>query len=213
MEGRETGPKRLAEMMLELQAMGCHNINFVTPSHVVPQILEALPIAVEAGLQLPIVYNTSAYDELDTLKLLDGVVDIYMPDFKIWDEANASTYLTAEDYPVIARAAIREMHRQVGDLKMDERGIAKCGVLIRHLVMPDAVANTRAIMQFLVEEVSPDTFVNMMAQYRPSGEVSSTQFQVLNRRPTRGEFNTAVEDAKEVGIWRFDERRSWIFLG
>ncbi len=205
--GVETSPKRLAEMMLELQVSGCHNVNFVTPSHVAPQILEALILAVEAGLRLPLVYNTSAYDSLETLRLLDGIVDIYMPDFKIWDAQSARKYLTAKNYPEVAKAALKEMHRQVGALKMDERGLAKRGVLVRHLVMPGNVASTGEIMRFLAEEVSPDTFVNMMAQYRPSGKVTGEKYAQINRRITNEEFAEAVRLAKEAGIWRFDERR------
>src|SRR5512139_904044 len=160
--GVETPPERLAEMMLELQGAGCHNINLVTPSHVVPQILEALARATEGGLRLPIVYNTSAYDSVESLRRLDGVVDIYMPDFKIWDPGMSTKYLAARDYPEVARRAIKEMHRQVGELKIDEQGLAKRGVLVRHLVMPGGVAGTREIMKFIVREISLHTYVNVM---------------------------------------------------
>jgi putative pyruvate formate lyase activating enzyme len=204
--GDETRPERLAEMMLELQALGCHNINFVTPEHVVPQILEALVIAVEDGLRLPIVYNTSAYDSMDSLHQMDGVVDIYMPDFKIWDARLALKYLLARDYPEAARRAIREMHRQVGELKMDEHGLAKRGVLVRHLVMPGGVAGTREIMKFLAREVSPHTYVNVMAQYHPAWKVSSEKFGEINRRLTPREYAAAVAAAQEAGLYRFDER-------
>ncbi len=142
-EGNVTPPERLAAMMLELQARGCHNINFVTPEHVVPQILEALPLAIRGGLRLPIVYNTSAYDSLESLRWMDGIVDIYMPDFKVWDSAVAKRYLKAPDYPEAARAAVREMHRQVGSLVMDEHGLAQRGLLVRHLVMPGMLEETR----------------------------------------------------------------------
>ncbi|MBM2849674.1 MAG: hypothetical protein HW418_2616 [Anaerolineales bacterium] len=205
--GEETRPERLAEMMLELQALGCHNINFVTPEHVVPQILEALPAAVEGGLRLPIVYNTSAYDSLESLHHMDGVVDIYMPDFKIWDGRLALKYLLAKDYPEAARRAIKEMHRQVGELKMDEHGLARRGVLVRHLVMPGGVAGTRDIMRFLAREVSPHTYVNMMAQYYPAGRVTPEKFGEINRRITRQEITSAVAAAQEAGLYRFDERR------
>ncbi|MBF8283769.1 MAG: hypothetical protein HW378_2684, partial [Anaerolineales bacterium] len=205
--GDETQPERLAEMMLELQALGCHNINFVTPEHVVPQILEALPAAVEGGLRLPIVYNTSAYDSLESLHHMDGVVDIYMPDFKIWDGRLALKYLLAKDYPEAARRAIKEMHRQVGELKMDEHGLARRGVLVRHLVMPGGVAGTRDIMRFLAREVSPHTYVNMMAQYYPAGRVTPEKFGEINRRITRQEITSAVAAAQEAGLYRFDERR------
>ncbi|GMR11682.1 MAG: radical SAM protein [Anaerolineae bacterium] len=207
-EGEETGPEQLAEMMLELQAMGCHNINFVTPEHVVPEILEALPLAVEGGLQLPLVYNTSAYDSMDSLGLLDGIVDIYMPDFKLWDERLSLRYLLAKDYASAAGRAIREMHRQVGPLKLDENGVAKRGVLVRHLVMPGKIAGTEHIMRFLAEEVSPDTYVNVMEQYRPAGRVGSEKFEEINRRVTGNEFQLALDQAQAAGLWRFDERRS-----
>ncbi len=205
--GVETRPDRLAEMMLELQLMGCHNINFVTPEHVVPQVLEALVLAVETGLRLPIVYNTSAYDSIDSLKLMDGIVDIYMPDFKIWDNEKSLTYLKAKDYPKSTRRAIKEMHRQVGVLKMDEKGIAKRGVLIRHLVMPDNAAGTQKIMEWLAEKCSPDTYVNIMAQYRPAGKVNRNKYQEINRRVRTHEMEEAYKVAKDAGLWRFDERK------
>jgi putative pyruvate formate lyase activating enzyme len=207
-EGEETRPEQLAEMMLELQAMGCHNINFVTPEHIVPQILEALPMAVGGGLRLPLVYNTSAYDSTDSLRLLDGIVDIYMPDFKFWDERLSLRYLLAKDYPEAARRAIRTMHRQVGALKFDERGLARRGVLVRHLVMPGGMAGTSEIMRFLAEEVSEDTYVNIMEQYYPAGRVNSEKFEEINRRVSGNEYKSALDQAKEAGLWRFDERRS-----
>jgi putative pyruvate formate lyase activating enzyme len=205
--GEETRPERLAEMMLELQDEGCHNVNFVTPEHVVPQILEALPLAVEGGLRLPIVYNTSAYDSMDSLRQMDGVVDIYMPDFKIWDSRTALKYLLAKDYPEAARRAIKEMHRQVGDLKIDEHGLAKRGVLVRHLVMPGAVGGTREIMGFLAREVSPHTYVNIMTQYYPAGKVSREKYPEINRGITRQEHADAIAAAQEAGLYRFDQRR------
>jgi putative pyruvate formate lyase activating enzyme len=204
--GHEAGPERLAEMMLELQAIGCHNINWVTPEHVVPQVLEALVLAAEAGLRLPIVYNTSAYDSLDSLALLDGVVDIYMPDFKIWDESASLMYLAAKDYPASARAAIGEMHRQVGPLTFDERGLARRGVLVRHLVMPGGVAGSAQIFRFLSDEISPDTYVNIMAQYYPAGKVGGGRYAEIDRRITAQEFEAAMHAARQAGLWRFDER-------
>ncbi|HIP70290.1 MAG TPA: radical SAM protein, partial [Anaerolineae bacterium] len=198
--GAEATPLRLAEMMLELQEMGCHNINFVTPEHVVPQILEALPIAVEAGLRLPLVYNTSAYDSLESLHLLDGIVDIYMPDFKMWDKKLSLRYLKAKDYPAAAREALREMHRQVGVLKLDERGLARRGVLVRHLVMPGDVAGTAAIMRFLAEELSPDTYVNIMDQYYPAAKVTNGRYPEINRRITRLEYEQALQAVREAGL-------------
>ncbi|NUQ85486.1 MAG: radical SAM protein [Anaerolineales bacterium] len=206
--GEEARPERLAKMMLELQAMGCHNINFVTPEHVVPQILEAFLLAIEGGLRLPIVYNTSAYDSMESLRQMDGVVDIYMPDFKIWDSRMALKYLLAKDYPEAARRAIKEMHRQVGELKMDENGLAKRGVLVRHLVMPGAVAGTREIMKFLAREVSPHTYINVMRQYYPAGKVSREKFPEINRGITTQEYADALAAARKAGLYRFDERRA-----
>lgn len=205
--GDETKPGRLAEMMLELQARGCHNINFVTPEHVVPQILESLPAAVEGGLRIPLVYNTSAYDSMDSLGLLDGIVDIYMPDFKFWDERLALRYLLAKDYARAARRAVREMHRQVGALKFDERGLAVRGVLVRHLVMPGRIAGTDEIMRFLAEELSEDTYVNVMDQYHPAGRVNLGTFEEINRRVSGREFKAALDQAQRAGLWRLDERK------
>jgi putative pyruvate formate lyase activating enzyme len=207
--GAEVSSEQLAVMMLELQHLGCHNINFVTPEHVVPQVLEALLVAVEAGLRLPIVYNTSAYDSLESLRWLDGVIDIYMPDFKLWDERLSLRYLKARDYPAAARAALKEMHRQVGVLKMDKNGLAKRGVLVRHLVMPADAAGTEAIMRFLAEELSPDTYVNIMAQYHPAGKVRGGKYAEIDRRPTGREMDQAYAAARAAGLWRFDERRSF----
>jgi len=205
--GHEVSPERMAQMMLELQQMGCHNINFVTPEHVVPQLLEGLLIAVEQGLRLPIVYNTSAYDALESLYLMDGVVDIYMPDFKFWDEQLSSRFLKAKDYPQAARQALKEMHRQVGVLKMDEKGLARRGVLVRHLVMPDDLAGTGQIMRFLAEELSPDTYVNIMGQYHPAGKVSGKKYEEINQRTTGREVQQAIQQAEQVDLWRFDQRR------
>jgi putative pyruvate formate lyase activating enzyme len=204
--GRAVSAQRLAGMMLELQEIGCHNINFVTPSHVVPQILEALLIAVERGLRLPLVYNTGGYDSVETIKLLDGIVDIYMPDFKFWTREKAKRYLRVEDYPDVAKVAIKEMHRQVGDLVFDENGIALRGLLVRHLVMPGCVEETRQIARFLAEEVSRHTFINIMAQYYPAGLVNGRSYPEINRRITRREYEEAVKAASEAGLYRFDER-------
>jgi len=208
--GQEVGPEELARMMLTLQAKGCHNINLVTPEHVVPQVLEALPLAIEGGLRLPIVYNTSAYDSLDSLRLMDGVVDIYMPDFKFWDPDMAQRYVKARDYPETARAAIKEMHRQVGPLVFDRYGLARRGVLVRHLVMPGGIAGTEAIMRFLATEVSPDTYVNIMAQYYPAGKVSAESYPEINRMVTPREYEEAVRMAHEAGLHRLDERRALV---
>ena len=205
--GEEVSPQQLAAMMLELQAQGCHNINFVTPEHVVPQLLEALPHAIAGGLRLPLVYNTSAFDSVQSLRHLDGIVDIYMPDFKYWREDKAKTYLKSPKYPATARAAVREMHRQVGDLQLDEGGMARRGVLVRHLVMPEALEETAAIMGFLAREVSADTYVNIMGQYSPQGKVNERKYGEINRRPESRELMRAYEVAVEAGLHRFDMRR------
>jgi putative pyruvate formate lyase activating enzyme len=204
-EGVEVGASDLAQMMLTLQRRGCHNINFVTPTHMVPQILEALQEAIEGGLKVPLVYNCGGYEELDTLRLLDGVFDIYMPDFKFYDSEVSTRFCSAPDYFEKACAAVKEMHRQVGDLALDEERIAQSGLLIRHLVMPEGLAGTREIMRFLANEVSKDTYVNVMSQYRPCGEAHS--FPELRRPITAGEFRDAVSIAQEEGIHRLDERR------
>ncbi len=204
--GVKAGPERLAEMMLELQNRGCHNINWVTPEHVVPQLLEALPYAVEGGLKLPIVYNTSAFDAQESLRLLDGIVDIYMPDFKYWSPQKAKRYLKTEKYPAAARAAIREMHRQVGSLAIDEQGLARRGLLVRHLVMPGALDETAGIMHFLAHEVSAHTYVNILGQYFPAGKVNAEMFPEINRRITEKELATAYSLARQAGLYRFDQR-------
>jgi len=204
--GEVTTPGRLAAMMLELQAGGCHNVNFVTPEHVVPQILETLPLAIEGGLRLPLVYNTSAYDSLDSLRLIDGVVDIYMPDFKLWTREAARRYLKRADYPDVARETIREMHRQVGDLVLDERGLARRGVLLRHLVMPGMLDETEAILRFVAAELGTDCYVNLMAQYYPSGRVGRDgEFPELDRHVFREEYTDALDLAGELGL-RLDPR-------
>ncbi|MBE3597309.1 MAG: radical SAM protein [Limnochordaceae bacterium] len=205
-EGAELTAEELAALMLRLQAAGCHNINLVTPEHVVPQVLEALVIAVRGGLRLPLVYNTSAYDSMESLALLDGVVDIYMPDFKVWDPAVSRRLLKAPDYPEVARRTVKEMHRQVGPLVIDEHGLARRGVLLRHLVMPGGLAGTAEIMQWVARELSPDTYVNLMAQYYPAGRVLAEPraFPELARRITRAEYEAALAAARAAGLWRFD---------
>jgi putative pyruvate formate lyase activating enzyme len=189
-------------MMLRLQDQGCHNINFVTPEHVVPQILEALLLAAERGLRLPLVYNTSAYDSLDSLALMDGIVDIYMPDFKFWDPVQARRYAKAPDYPEVARRAIKEMHRQVGPLVTDDNGVALRGVLLRHLVMPGGTAGTKQIMQWLASELGRETYVNLMDQYHPACRVSATEYPEINRRVTRSEFQEAIAAFHAAGLSR-----------
>jgi putative pyruvate formate lyase activating enzyme len=198
--GREVTAEELAGQMLGLQDQGCHNINFVTPSHVVPQILEALVLAAERGLRLPLVYNTGGYDRLETLRWLDGVVDIYMPDFKFWKPETAREFANSQDYPDVARAAIKEMHRQVGDLVLDDRGLARRGLLVRHLVMPGGLDETREILRFLARKVSPETFVNVMPQYRPEGLAS--RFLAIARPLEGSEFQAAMVIAREEGLRR-----------
>jgi putative pyruvate formate lyase activating enzyme len=201
-------PHELARMMLLLQARGCHNINFVTPEHVVPQIVEALPHAIEGGLRVPLVYNTSAYDSAASLELMEGLVDVYMPDFKFWDGPTSKRLMAAEDYPAVARERIREMHRQVGELVFDEDGLALRGVLVRHLVMPGGLAGTRDVMAFLAREVSVHTYVNVMSQYHPAGRVlrKPELYADVNRRVTPREVGEAVALAREAGLYRLDAR-------
>ncbi len=196
-EGEEKSPEELAHIMLYLQEAGCHNINLVTPSHVVPQILEALLIAVEKGLKIPIVYNTSSYDSIETLKLLEGIVDIYLADFKYWKEKEGKTYSKVKDYPSVAKDAIKEMYRQVGDLKTDERGIAYKGLLIRHLILPDMGESTEKILD-CVKDLSPNTAVNIMDQYRPF--YKAYKYKEINRRIRYDEYQRAILTAKKKGL-------------
>ncbi len=202
--GVEVTAAELAGMMLDLQRVGCHNVNFVTPEHVVPQILEALSLAVEGGLRLPIVYNTSAYDSTESLAWMDGVVDIYMPDFKLWEKESALRYLKAKDYPEVARRVLAEMHGQVGPLQIDESGLARRGVLVRHLVMPGLLEETAAIFRFLCEELSPETYVNVMGQYRP--EFQTAKYPEIHRRPSSDEMRAARRLFREAGLHRIDDR-------
>jgi putative pyruvate formate lyase activating enzyme len=204
-EGMEVDEKELAGMMLELQQRGCHNINLVTPTHVVPQILEALLVAVDNGLSIPLVYNTSGYDRVSTLKLLRGIVDIYMPDFKFWDEQWAKTYCNAPDYREVAALALKETHSQVGDLIMDSNGIAERGLLVRHLVMPQGVSGTRQVMEFIAKEISPHTYVNVMDQYRPRG--TAYQDEYINRSISAKEYSEALKWARDAGLHRLDQRQ------
>lgn len=203
MEGQEEDANQIGRHMLDLQQMGCHNINFVTPSHVVPQLIEAIHWAAENGLNVPIVFNTGGYDKVETLRLLEGVVDIYMPDLKFMDSKVSKELMDAPDYPDVVLAAIREMHRQVGDLEMSAEGIASRGLLVRHLVMPDDLASTRQAMRFLAG-LSANTYVNIMNQYRPCG--SAVRMPKVNRSVTRQEYTQALEIAQEEGINRLDER-------
>jgi putative pyruvate formate lyase activating enzyme len=209
--GDEMRARQIADVMLHLQGVGCHNINFVTPEHVVPQVVEALAEAIDRGLHLPVVYNTSAYDDVDSLRLLDGLIDIYMPDFKVWTRASGKRYLAAADYPDRARAAIKEMHRQVGDLRFSPEGLARRGLLVRHLVMPGLADETGAIFEWLANDISPDTFVNVMDQYRPANRVGrrtragAPRFAEIDRAPSRAEIAAAYGAAKNAGLHRFDK--------
>jgi putative pyruvate formate lyase activating enzyme len=206
LRGERAPRERLAAMMLELQAIGCHNINWVTPEHVVPQILEALPLAVDGGLRLPIVYNTSAYDSLDSLRLMEGVVDVYMPDLKLLTGEHARRYLKRADYGDVARVTISEMHRQVGDLVLDERGLARRGLILRHLVMPGLLDETEAILRWVAEELGTGAYVNLMAQYYVSGKVGQDgQYLEIARGIRRDEYEQALALACELGL-RLDPR-------
>ena len=201
-EGKEISIEELSRMMVAMQALGCHNINFVSPTHYAPQILAALPEAIGLGLSVPLVYNTGGYDSLEMLELLDGIFDIYMPDFKYSDGEVAEEYSQAGDYPVVAKQAITEMARQVGDLELDERGIALRGLLIRHLVLPNGLAGTQEVMRFLAQNISRNTYVNIMAQYYPRGDIPLGS--PLYRRISKLEYLQAVEIAKKEGITRLD---------
>ena len=203
-EGREVAPAAIADMMLRLQEDGCHNINFVSPSHVVAQIIAAVAIAAKNELRLPLVYNTGGYDSIEALQLLDGVVDIYMPDLKYGDSSRAHQYSKVRDYVAANRRAVQEMHRQVGDLVIDKRGIAQRGLLVRHLVLPDDIAGTEAVLEFLAAEVSPNTYVNLMDQYRPC--YRADEYPELDRQITRGEYEAALASARRHGITRLDHR-------
>ena len=201
-EGEEIPFSYLSKILLRLQNLGCHNINFVSPTHFVPQILRALPEAIKGGLSVPLVYNTGGYDSPGTLSLLDGVIDIYMPDFKYTDKKIAKEYSLAEDYPEIIKAALRIMHKQVGDLILDENGIAHQGLLVRHLVLPGGLAGTGKAMRFLASEISPNTYVNIMAQYYPCGDIPIGS--PLYRRITEKEYQNALDEAKQAGLYRLD---------
>jgi putative pyruvate formate lyase activating enzyme len=209
---RETGPEidieELAAIMLELQAVGCHNINLVSPSHVVPQILAGVLIAAKAGLTIPLVYNTGGYDSVETLKLLDGVVDIYMPDMKYGSAQIGRHYSKIREYPRINQAAVKEMHRQVGDLILDESGVAQRGLLVRHLVLPNNLAGTGKIANFLATEISTNTYINVMDQYHPA--FNARQYPKVDRRITNQEYEDALATVKQAGLQRLDQRnRFW----
>lgn len=203
--GIEVDAEQVAAMMIRLQEAGCHNINFVTPSHVVPQILDAVHLAAAAGLSIPLVYNSGGYDRVSTLRLLSGVFDIFMPDFKFWDSHIAEATCGAPDYPEVVRRALKEMHRQVGDLVLDPDGIAQRGVLIRHLVLPHGLAGSRDVLRFICREISPNSYVNIMPQYRPCGRAG--EIPQLSGALSDRDFKDALQAAADEGITRIDQRR------
>lgn len=201
-EGNEISFEKLAHIMLELQDMGCHNINLVTPTHQMPMILHAIAIASEKGLNLPIVYNCGGYESLEAIKILDGIIDIYMPDFKYSDSQMALKYSKTKDYPEKAKIAIKEMHRQVGDLIIDKRGIALRGLLIRHLVLPEGIAGTKEVVRFIAEDISKNTYINIMDQYYPC--YKAFEHPPLDRRITTKEYSEAIKMAIDAGLKRID---------
>jgi len=203
-EGVTVTDEQLGSLMADLQAQGCHNINFVTPSHVVPQILAALPAAIDYGLDIPLVYNSSGYDTVETLELLDGIIDIYMPDFKFWKETSSNEYCDAPDYPETARNATQEMFRQVGDLVIEETGLAERGMLFRHLVMPDGLDESKEILSFIASQISANSYVNVMDQYRPCGKAHD--HPPIHRALSGAEHQAALQAAKEAGLERLDSR-------
>jgi len=196
-KGKEVSIEELSEMMLGLQAQGCHNVNFVTPSHFMPQILEAVFLAKEKGLNVPLVYNCGGYESLEALKILDGVIDIYMPDMKYSDSEISKKYSFAPDYFEVSKKAAKEMYRQAGDLKI-EKGVAKKGLLIRHLVLPDNLAGSEKVFDFIVKKLSSDTYVNIMAQYYPCH--LAKKFQKITRRITHKEYTDTLKLAKKIGL-------------
>jgi putative pyruvate formate lyase activating enzyme len=203
---RGSTPREIAAMMLSLQVQGCHNINFVTPEHVAPQVVEAVSEAAVLGLRLPIVYNTSAYDSLESVASLDRIVDIYMPDFKYWSSERSKIYMKAVDYPEAARASIQAMHAQVGPLVLDDDGLARRGLLVRHLVMPGCLGETRAILEWIASTLGHDTYVNLMDQYHPAGKKTNSAYPEINRPVTAAEFAEARQIARDLGL-RLDVRR------
>jgi putative pyruvate formate lyase activating enzyme len=199
-QGEAVTSQQMALYMVALQQRGCHNINVVTPTHYVPQIIAALPYAIDLGLRIPLVYNCGGYESLEVIKLLDGIIDIYMPDVKWSNSAVAEKYAQAPDYPAVVKEVLKEMHRQVGDLHISKEGVAERGLLIRHLVMPEGVAGTRELMHYIATEISPHSYVNIMSQYRP--EYRAGEFPELNRRITHEEYREAIACAKAEGLYR-----------
>ncbi|HEV2258741.1 MAG TPA: hypothetical protein VGS06_36945 [Streptosporangiaceae bacterium] len=207
--GDPVHPGRLAAMMLELQDRGCHNINLVTPEWVVPQILQALPAAVGGGLRLPIVYSTSCYDSLGSLALMDGIVDIYLPGLKVWTPERARRYLRMPGYPQVAAAAVTQMNRQVGPLRFGPDGLARRGLLVRHLVMPGMLEETEAILRFVAAELGTGTYVDLMAQYHPAGLAGTGKrdgYREIDRQLARDEYERAARFAGELGLTGLDRR-------
>jgi putative pyruvate formate lyase activating enzyme len=204
-EGEEVSEETLAKVMLILKVWGCHNINLVTPTHQIPFIVKAIKIAAESGLDLPIVYNCGGYESVETLQLLEGIIDIYMPDIKYMDEKVALRLSKVKNYPEVVKLAVKEMHRQVGDLVI-ENGIAKRGLIIRHLVLPEDLSQTEEVIKFVAQEISPNTYFNLMDQYRPCGE--AWKYPPLDRKITKEEWNRALELAKKYGLKRLDDRRA-----
>jgi len=204
LSGEEISTRELASMMLELQGIGCHNINLVSPSHVVPQVAEAILLAAADGLTLPIVYNSGGYDAIPTLQLLEGIIDIYMPDMKYSDENAGRDLSGIPSYPMVNQSAVLEMHRQVGDLKISANGVAERGLLIRHLVLPNGFAGSQEILRFIAEQVSTDTYLNIMDQYRPAYQ--AYRKKDMNRRITRAEYLDLISMAENLGMTRLDKR-------
>lgn len=199
--GREVTADELARTMLDLEERGCENVNLVSPTHFAPSIVEAVAVARGSGLDVPVVYNTGTYDTVETVRMLEGTVDIYLADAKYADPEVAARFSGAPDYPDVMRAALRGMHRQVGDLALGERGVARRGLMIRHLVLPEGLAGTAELMRFIADELSPDTYVNVMAQYRPAGDAAA--FEEIARPVTRREVEDAIEAARRAGLSRF----------
>ena len=198
--GRVTSELQAAGYAIELQDRGCHNINFVTPTHFAPQLVKLIKIAAERGLHLPVVWNCSGYENIEVIKLLDGIVDIYMPDIKYGTGGPAARFSNAPDYFDRCKESVKEMQRQVGDLQLDERGIAYKGLLVRHLVLPDDLARSREVLKFIADEISSSCCVNVMSQYRPEGE--AYEYKGLDRHPTRQEFNRVIDMAEKLGLTR-----------
>ena len=207
--GERITPSDMARMMIRLQELGCHNINFVTPTHYVPQIVASLPEAVEHGLRIPLVYNCSGYESLEVIQLLEGIVDIYMPDAKFMDEKYSREYCNAPDYPGVLKKVLKEMHRQVGDLQLDNRGVATKGLLVRHLVLPNGIAGTKGVATFLAAEISKDTYLNIMDQYRPAHHAH--EIPRIARPLHKDEYLDAVNTALGCGLERLDGANSRSF--